>query len=428
MSRRNALEIVATVLTRFGGKSVNLLVFVTVAHKLTLEEMAVYGAIFSVTLIYSAVLDLGVRNSLAVFVGRNPDDCSGYTRSAFMLWLLLAASAFPIMYFTVESARDPQILASSGLLLTAMLYLRMMQGTLLGQGQIGLFNKTELASRLVLLAGTGIIVSIPDAFSLVSALWVLAVSQFVAAFYLFLYQRSAILYGRSGDRGIAWRLVSRGFVFMLSVLLMHASKRAAFLIVSQLSSAEEAAAFFTLQRLTEVMTEVGMAVSVVMFSRNVRAVDPAVAARETAQASRLTLMILAIIAGGFGVFSKWLVPLALGDQYSGNDPLFHALLLATLVGAVWVMLFPSMSVATSPLRVFLIMLPGTIINMILAYALADQFGSIGAAWAMLISGFVTTTLFTLTYRKKYGTGLLDFVLIKRSDLSGVLERVRKKAR
>lgn len=425
MSGKHALEVVATILTRFGAKSINLLVFIVTARYLAIEDMATYGMVFSLTLIYSTVLDVGVRNSLAVFVGNSTDKADAYLKQAFLVWLLLAPLSFPIMYFSVEASDQSDVVASSGILLASMLYLRMLQGALLGQGEIALFNRTELASRVLLLLGTGLILFAPGGVSLSNALWVLAFSQLGGALYLFSCQRRAI-FQRNSDATLAWQLVSRGFIFMLSVLLMHVAKRASFLVISQIATTEDSATFFALQRLTEALTEVGMAVSVVMFSRNVRAKSHLDAARETAQSSRLTLVVLGAAAVALGLLSRWLVPLALGPQYAGNDALFNLLLVSTLAGVVWVMLFPSMAVATSPSRVLLTMLPGATLSVTLAYLLGRSFGVMGAAWATLLSSLVTSYLFLLSYKAKYGLRVSDFIVPRYDDVSSILRR--RKAR
>jgi len=92
---KRALDTLATIVTRFGAKSVNLLVFLIVARQLSLAEMAAYGFIFSTTLIYSTILDLGTRNSLAVFIGKEPALTHDYTRSGFFLWLVLSVLGVP---------------------------------------------------------------------------------------------------------------------------------------------------------------------------------------------------------------------------------------------------------------------------------------------------------------------------------------------
>ena len=106
---KRALDTLATIVTRFGAKSVNLLVFLIVARQLSLAEMAAYGFIFSTTLIYSTILDLGTRNSLAVFIGKEPALTHDYTRSGFFLWLELPEQMDALKLFHMALAQGISI-------------------------------------------------------------------------------------------------------------------------------------------------------------------------------------------------------------------------------------------------------------------------------------------------------------------------------
>ena len=432
---KRALDTLTTIITRFGAKSINLLVFLVVARQLSLTEMAIYGFIFSTTLIYSTILDLGTRNSLAVFIGKEPALSADYTRSGFGLWLALSALGVPAAYLTLRSSDlgmdVMDFLAPFSLLLAGMLYLRMMQGTTLGTGEIKLFNRSELASRLALLIGTLALLAIPGTFTLLSATWVLAASQVAAALYLFAKQLPAIRSASNVAGSLAWKLVSRGCLFMLSVLLMNAAKRASFLVVSHTSSSDAAGTFFALQRLTEIITEAGMAIAVVAFSYSVRSTSTKEAVENSASMSRTSMLLFAVVSIAMVATSDTAVPLLLGPQFSAEGWLFVLLVAATLSGAPWTILFPSLSVVLSPFRVFLLMLPGVLLNIATAGPLTQAYGLNGAAFSMLISNVVLTISFLLVYRIVFDMPIHRFLIINREDLGGMralAEKLRSKLR
>ncbi|HDS1218206.1 hypothetical protein ABE583_16020 [Stenotrophomonas sp. TWI143] len=434
---KRALDTLATIVTRFGAKSVNLLVFLIVARQLSLAEMAAYGFIFSTTLIYSTILDLGTRNSLAVFIGKEPALTHDYTRSGFFLWLVLSVLGVPAAYLTLRASdlgMDPaQLAAPFSILLAAMLYLRMMQGTPLGTGDIKLFNRSELASRIALLIGTVLLLVIPGAFTLLGAVWALAISQVAAALYLFAKQLPAIRVpsGKSTATALAWKLVSRGFLFMLSVLLMNAAKRVSFLVVSHTSASDDAGTFFALQRLTEIITEVGMAIAVVAFSYSVRSSSTKEAVDSSAAMLRTSMLLFTVVSVAMIATADVSVPLLLGSQFSADGWLFVLLVAATLSGAPWTILFPSLSVVLSPFRVFLLMLPGVMLNIVTAKPLTEAYGLNGAAISMLISNVVLTLSFLLVYRVAFSVPIHRFLIINRDDLAGMralMEKLRMRLR
>lgn len=420
---KRLLDTLATVVTRFGGKSVNLLVFLIVARQLSLAEMAIYGFVFSTTLIFSTMLDLGIRNSLAVFVGQEPDRAASYTRASFLVWCVLAAVGVPISYITLHlSSLSIDIAALAppfSLLLAAMLYLRMMQGTVLGEGDIRLFNTSELISRFVLLPCTLLLLAIPGSFTLMSAMWVLALSQLVAAVYLFARQYRFIFRPSANTLALTRRLIARGFLFMLAVLLMNAAKRVSFLVVSHVEPKAAAGLFFSLQRLTEIITEVGMAIAVVAFSYSVRAKSVNDALEGSAAMSRVAMVLFTLISVAMVASSSISVPLLLGARFAVDGWLFPLLVGTTLIGAPWTILFPSLSVVLSPARVLLLMLPGVSLNILTALPLTRAYGLEGAALSMLLSNLVLTGSFLVLYKVKFGIPMNRFLVIGRSDLSGL---------
>lgn len=432
---KRALDTLTTIVTRFGAKSINLLVFLVVARQLSLTEMAIYGFIFSTTLIYSTILDLGTRNSLAVFIGKEPTLSADYTRSGFTLWVALSMLGVPAAYLTLRSSDlgmdVMDFLAPFSLLLAGMLYLRMMQGTTLGTGDIKLFNRSELASRLALLIGTLVLLAIPGAFTLLSATWILAASQMAAALYLFAKQLPTIRSASNVGNSLAWKLVSRGCLFMLSVLLMNAAKRVSFLVVSHTSTSDAAGTFFALQRLTEIITEVGMAIAVVAFSYSVRSSSTKEAVENSASMSRTSMLLFAVVSIAMVTTADTAVPLLLGPQFSAEGWLFVLLVAATLSGAPWTILFPSLSVVLSPFRVFLLMLPGVLLNIATAGPLTRAYGLNGAAFSMLISNVVLTISFLLVYRVVFDMPIHRFLIINREDLAGMralAEKLHSKVR
>lgn len=426
---KRALETLTTIATRLGGKSVNLLVFLVVARQLSLEEIAVYGFIFSTTLIYSAALDVGARNSLALFVGKQPEMGALYLRSGFFLWLTMALLGVPISYLTLFLSELPlNAVALSmpvALLLAAMLYVRIMQGGVLGAGDIQLFNSSELASRVVLFFGTVSLLLAPGGFTLVNAIWVLAASHLAAALFLFFKQIGDLRIPYKAGELLVLRIVARGFPFMLSVILLNAAKRFSFLVVSYTSSSEAAGIFFALHRLTEVITEVGLAIAVVAFSYSVRATSPNEAVQASAAMSRLSMLVFFAVAVLMVATIDVSLPLLLGPEFSSHERLFLLLIGATLAGAPWTILFPSLSVVLSPVKVFFLMVPGVAVNVITAKPLIALYGLEGAAFSIVLANIILTLSFLLVYRLVFHVPMSQFLFANRDDITGLFRLFRK---
>lgn len=423
-----ASDFALTILVRFGGKSVNLIVFALVAHKLSLAEIGVYGYIFASTLILSTVLDLGTRNSLTVFIGKQPDLSVSYTRNSYFLFVALLALAAPATIACLKLApgtiRHWDYFIPVFLLLSAMLHQRMLQGALLGIGNVKKFNEVELASRIVLLTLTVLCIAL-DIFSLFTAVWTLAASQLCASAYLALHQRRALFRGAGKvSLSLLSSLMVRGVPFMAAVVLMQLSKRLAFYVSSHNLGVSNAGIFFGLQRLTEVITEVGLAVSVVLLSHNARAKSSETAARDTAASMRVSIFVFSLMAVTMSVLSPFLVPIILGQKFSGHEILFVVLLLGTLFGSVWTILFPSLSVAASPQIVLKILAIGMLINAAFTFPLAHYFGLTGAAWSTVIVNLIISWMFLRSYKVHFQLGYKEFLFAHPTDIG--LDRIKRK--
>ena len=410
---------ILTVAARFGGKAVNLFAFLVLARTLSLEDLGFYGFLFNAALLLATGFDFGVRNSVAYFIGKNPQDTATLTLQALLLWVVFAVGGAAGLYLTLAwspgGLAQPQYMLPAVVLVASMLFLRMLQGVLFGEGRLKFYNATELASRVVLL-GTTLALLATGMIRLDTALWSLALSQLAAAIYLAAGVVPAARHGQWNDWPVVQALLVRGFLFMLGVLLMLASKRLALLVLSQLGEPHELGLFYGLQRLTEVLTEIGMAVAVVVFSSNVRAKDAGEAIETAAHSTRISFALFTAIAIVLFAAADIVVPLALGAEFAGHVAEFRVLLVATLIGSIWAILFSSLSAITNPMASFLIFLPHMLLNLALLWALFSAFGMMGASVAVLVMNLGLTATFLVVFKFKYGTRIRDFILPQPGDL------------
>ena len=422
---------VMTVAARFGGKAVNLLAFLVLARTLSLEDLGVYGFLFATALLLATGFDFGVRNSVAYFIGKNPQDTATLTVQSLLLWVVFSLCCMVGMYvsmlYSPGNLTTPEYVVPSLVLVSSMLFLRMQQGVLFGQGRLKFYNTTELASRVVLL-GTTIGLLVTHNITLDTALWSLALSQIVASIYLAWGVLPVARGGKWNDWPVVRGLLGRGFLFMIGVLVMLASKRLALLILSQLGSPDELGLFYGLQRLTEVLTEIGLAVAVVVFSSNVRSKSAEEAVETAAHSTRVSFALFSLITIVMFVGADLIVPIALGPEFAGHITMFRVVLIATLIGSVWTILFPSLSAINSPMLAFLIFLPHMLLNCVLIWVLYAAYGMMGAAYSVLIMNFGLTATFLIVFKLRYGVRIRDFLIPQRSDvdIGGFVTKVRRR--
>lgn len=424
-------QMLVTIVTRFAGKSVNFIVFAIVTRSLSLLELGIYGFIFTMTLIFATFFDVGLRNSVANFIGKEEARTSDFAAQALLLFVpfgLCAALALPVLLQAQGFDVSLSVVAVPAVLnVLALLFIRMQQGVLLGVGDIAYFNNTELASRIALLAGT-LAVLVVHEITLATALWVLALSNLVGALSV---ARGVIPLAKGGtltDLGPAGRLIRRGFLFMLGVVAMLVAKQTAFLIITQLGSEGQAGLFYGLLRLSEILTEIGLAVAVVLFSANVRAASREQAIADAAHSTRIAFTFFIVLALVAAVLAPVLVPLTLGADFAGYDTLFRVLLLGTLLGTIWTILLPSLSAIDSPIVTFLIFVPNLLFGSALIWWAFVTGGLQGAAMAMVVTQALLSASFLTVFKLRFGSSVRDFVLLKKSDLTSITKKFSGKQR
>src|SRR5690606_4633632 len=195
---------------------------------------------------------------------------------------------------------------------------------------------------------------------------------------------------------------------------MSAANRVAFLILSQLGNPDEIGVFYGLQRLTEVLTEIALAVALVGFSQSVRESSVEVAVRDAAHSTRVSFGIFGTMALVAAALAPWLVPLALGDSFSGTSGLFRVILIGTLAGSLWTMLFPSLSAIASPGLCVRIFLPNVLFGGTLSALAYLGLGVTGIAWGFAATHILLSVSFLFAFRLKYSIPISSF-LIPRAD-------------
>ncbi|QPM92549.1 lipopolysaccharide biosynthesis protein [Pseudooceanicola algae] len=422
-------QMLGTIITRFAGKSANFLVFAIMARALTVPDLGIYGFVFTTCLLFATLFDVGIRNSVANFIGKDEARAADYTRQSLLLLVVLAVlcALFTPAIYSLQKLDVPlSSLALPAMVnAVALLTIRMQQGILLGLGDIKYFNTTELAPRVVLLAGA-VALLLAGAITLSSALWLLALSNLAGAVSVVIGTIPKARGGSLSDLTPAKALLKRGFLFMLGVVAMLAAKQIAFLILTQIGSEGQAGLFYGLRRLTEILTEIGLAVSVVLFSQNVRAASREEALEAATHSTRISFWFFVALSVIAAVTAPVLVPLALGPDFAGYTGLFRILLLGTLIGTIWIIIYPSMTAIDSPLVAFLIFLPNLAIGSALTWWLFHAHGLIGAGVAMAISQLLLSLSFLGVFWLRYGVSPGDFLVLRKSDLGGVGGKLRRK--
>ncbi len=428
MTKKLLLDSLWTVVTRFVMKGANLVVFVILARQLGLAEFGFYGYVVAITLLLSTFLDFGTRHSAGYYLGSEP-----HKSDEIILQTHIWCGVFSVVgtfilgayiYFQHNELSQMRLLIPIALTLPAMLVIRIEQGVVLGKGMMGPYNKSESLPRTLLLIVTLILWAM-HAITLETSLWALAGTFALAAIYL-LYETRSLGIARRLDPILTRKILFRGLLFLPGVILMIASRRVSILMLQGMSGPEATGIYFGVVRISETITEIALAIGIVIFSHNVRAVSTEQAVADAAKVTRSMMLVLLSMCVVLFAGAHWIVPVALGKEFVGQEVLFRVALIATWIGSLWIILYPSLSALASPIVSFWVFLPGVAVNVLLTYLLVPRYGVNGAGYALLTTQVVLSASFLFTFKLLFKARVVDFLVPNRRDIDGPLKAIRRR--
>ncbi len=418
-------DYVQTLFSRFGIKLVNFIFFMVVAKHLSLVDMAAYGFFFSLSLIASVVLDGGSRNVIAKLIGSHANNFSGglrYLNFFFIAIILILVTVylfdFNILYYpALDDVREEFFL-----LVGSMTFIRMFQGVLLGKGLITKFNQSEMMSRLALLVMLVLMMANSEV-TLTNACFSLAVAQLISAIFLFFVVNKL----RGSDdvrmsKDDTLKLLRNGFLFMLTVFLMNISKQLHFYV---LSGSDEAlgGAFFSIYRICEIVTEIAIAISIVLFSRATNDTSSAHTIARISKATRLTVTMLTPALVFVLLFGELTVVFVLGAEYANYSEEFSMIFLASYIGVVWGMCFPSLSIIFPIWYLLVIFFVVNVLSLAAYYIVG--IGVVQSAYVYMFTSLVTNIILLMVVKFTYGYRIRDFFIVRRDDFMPLISKFRR---
>ncbi|WP_141367386.1 oligosaccharide flippase family protein [Glutamicibacter uratoxydans] len=196
------------------------------------------------------------------------------------------------------------------------------------------------------------------------------------------------------------------------------------LLVLPLSSASELGIYAVAVSVAESVRVFNMAVRDVVFSMQSARNDDVMLAR----ASRASTLITAAAALIIGIASIWLIPLFFGLEFSESVWVVAVLLAGAVLGNPGSVLAAGLSARGKPILRSLSILGGVIANLVGLLVLVPMFGAFGAAYASVISSFVTASLVLIFAKLHFGLKPSDFIVLKISDVKFVASSIIRRGK
>jgi O-antigen/teichoic acid export membrane protein len=428
------LDSLWVLLTRLVMRAANFAVFMLLARSLTVGEFGFYGYVISTALVLAIAFDLGLRQSGAWMIGREPAADPDVTTHLVVLWLLLGSAGVLACWLILDAGGyvvGYGALALVGALNVApMLCLRMGQGVFLGRGDLGRLNRSELISRAVVLAGTtGLWLA--GRLDVDAAIWVLLLAHLSAATYLLWQIRGALRPSTLFQPAQVGQMLRYGGELWVAVLLLILLGRIGFWVVSWRLGEVALGLYFGSQRLGEILVEVATAVGIVIFSYGVRAADIKASALDAIRIARLVTALMALVAAVALVLARPLLGIILGPEYATEPDAFRLVMVGALANSYTTMLYPCLSaqgLARYGIAAFAL---GSTVAALAFYLLTPPLGLAGAGLAYALAQVTAMAVIVLAYRRRFDFPLASILLPQPEDalaLAGLARMAMRRLR
>lgn len=425
MQPRMLVDSAWVLLTRLVLRGANFLVFVLLARSLGLAEFGFYGYVMSTALVLAIAFDLGLRQSGAWLIGREPEAGRAVATHLAALALLLGGLGVAACWLMLEAAGyvagyGPALALLGALNVAPMLALRTGQGVFLGRGELGKLNRSELISRAVVLAATGGLWAL-GRLDLRSALWALLAAHAAAALYLAAQIAPSLRPRTLFQAGLVARMLRYGGELWVATLFLILLGRIGFWVVSWRLGEEALGLYFGAQRLGEILVEVATAVGVVIFSYGVRAKDIRASALDAVRIARLVTAAMALVALAAALPAPAVLGAVLGPEYATQAATFRLVMLGALASSYTTMLYPCLSaqgLARYGIAAFAL---GSAVAAVAFALLTPALGLPGAGLAYALAQGAAVAVIVFAYRGRFGFPVAAVLLPQREDARALRE-------
>jgi O-antigen/teichoic acid export membrane protein len=426
-------NIFQTVVVRFGAKAANFIFFIVLARKLDDSEIGLYGLIFTTSLILSVLFDIGLRNSSAKFIAQTKSNLSRVLLSLHLLWFGVSILGFitiyvlPNFFDSLLAINDYKL--QFCVLFASMLYVRIFQGSLLGMNYIKDYNKSEAFSRSILIVIITILIFF-DNVTLNYAVWCLTISQVSSALYIWVYFIKSGFFEYIIDIKIIKNLLYRGFLFMIAVILMNLSQKLPFYMLTEYTTLQSSGSFFKVVRLSEILVEIALAISVVMFSESVAKNENINFLDKLASTSRHSVLIIFVLSIIMIVFGKPILWAAFQDYDIELLNTFRVVVLASFCSTFWTIIFPSLAVRDNPIIIAILFVPCILVYFLLFFLSVKfyltEFNYQISSYILLAGNIVTSSMFLLYLKFRHKREIFKFLIFNSRDYKEIKVKIKNK--
>jgi len=386
------------------------ILLLVLARALSPSEFGVYGLITTLVALGSSLGTLGLRQAVALELGKGRVEPRGSMLTLLVLWVPLAAVAMLVVVrvlgMVTGGSVSSRLLALTALALATAMLLTLLQGGLLGLGFVSVFAYSDSSPKVVLLCGC-VALALFSSLSLDSVL----IAQVVA--YAFALPICFVsLWRVGGDSSLLKseipRMLRYGFFFAGNLALITLLSRIPIFFLVDGDDTSVAGSFFAGARISEALLEIAAVVGLVVFSRTVRGKSDEDSLSFTVDLARRMFWMFAFLGMVVGAVAPVAVPAVVGPGYDGIQNVVLVLALGLPAAAASKVIYPALAGMGRALQGTPVLLFAVAVNVALSIAIVPNWGVVGGAVALVVSQYTVYIGYVLLFKFRFH---VDFVLV-----------------
>jgi O-antigen/teichoic acid export membrane protein len=296
-------------------------------------------------------------------------------------------------------------------------------GIFIGNEQIGKSNFINWFSEVIHLAAVMIFVWLMD-WQIAGALLALLISHvLITCWALYTLNKEFKLHLHFEPK-IIKDLLSMGFLFALSFVIIQLNFRIDVLLLQELSTMEEVGIYSLGVSIAEKLWQLPFAIGIVLMSRTANATDQEAINSTTAKLVRVSLIAGLIASVALYVVTPWVLPAIWGEKFRPSIMVIQYILPGILFISTYRILSSRLSGIGKPQVSIYVFLPALVINVLLNLWWIPGYGAMGAVMATNVSYTLGTLAYIFVYSRIVHMPVRKIFAFRKSDFM-FLKEMRK---
>lgn len=388
----------------------------------TIAALTVYPSLFM------TFGSLGISQSATHFIGKNIYSEQSIKTSISQIWFFTSIISIVICFILIRyfsnSGENMFLIFLAVTPIPFTLFNKYNSGIFLGKNQIGTYNKINwLPTFIVFLFIVIFVVIFPLG---INGAMLAAIAGPIFIFLLLLIKNDFI---SSFKLRFEWKVISAllslGILYAIALLIINMNYKVNIIILDKLSTPFELGIFSKGVGIVDLLWEIPMLLSTIVFARSSNTKDNQQFSRKVAQLLRLSFVFIGAGSIFLLVLAKYLILLMFGREFILSTQVLRILMPGVLLLTIFKVLNMDLAGRGKPWISMKAMIPALILNVILNIILIPDHGGNGAAFSSTISYSVAAVLFLLFYSREVKIPIKEILKYSKNDFKPITSQFKR---